>query len=185
MNDDIDKAAQDDPEWVVWRSQVEDAAARLFSDTLLRVPGDWVTPAGKPLGPMPVGVDVYSDEMVDDWLADAFGYLFPSEDSLSEPDQADAVSQLVAYVGEYFVRRLGGRWVNRPSEMVLFGFGPTIRYGWTDSSDNPEDLIFSAAEERDFDSTIGQAWYSRSVDYAEAHGLPHSQFDVERKHGLR
>src|SRR5690606_33234671 len=59
-------ASQDDPEWVVWRSQVEDAAAALFTDTLLRVPADWMTPVGKPVGPMPVGVDVYSDEMVDD-----------------------------------------------------------------------------------------------------------------------
>lgn len=87
----------------------------------------------------------------------ALGCLFLSEDSLSEPDQAEAVSPLVAYVGEYFVRRLGGRWVNRPSERVLFGFGPTIRHDWTEAFGNPENLVFSAAEEGDFDNTIGQA----------------------------
>ncbi|WP_280414972.1 hypothetical protein [Nocardia carnea] len=185
MNDDVDRAAQDDPEWVVWLSQVDDAAAALFTDSLSRVPADWSTPAGKPVGPMPVGVDVYSNEMVDDWLSDAFGYLFPDEDSLMESKNTDTVAQFVAYIGEYFVQRLGGRWVNRPSETVLFGFGPAIYYDWTEDSDNPEHLLFSAAEEGDFDNTIGQAWYSRSVDYAQAHGLPHSQFDFERKHGLR
>lgn len=30
VNDGIDTAAQDDPEWVVWRSQIEDAVAGPF-----------------------------------------------------------------------------------------------------------------------------------------------------------
>ncbi|MFI5716033.1 hypothetical protein [Nocardia sp. NPDC051750] len=180
----IDKAAQEDPEWVVWSSteHIAEAIDRLFTETLPRVPADWKTLSERVVGPMPQGVDRYSNEMALHWIDDVFDFFFPDEDSLSEPERADAVTQFVAYIGDYFVRHCGGRWVNRPSEAVLFDFGPTIYYDWTGESDNPEDLLFSAVEQGDF-MHVTLEWYSRSIDYAEAHGLPHEGRELRRKYG--
>jgi hypothetical protein len=195
MNDDIDKAAQDDPEWVVWSSpeQISGRIDRLFTELLPQVPADWKTRTGsaKPIGPMPVGVDRYSDEMALHWVDDAFDYFVPDEDALFEPASIELAHAFVAYIGEYFVRHCDGRWINNP-EMgrVLFAepgrlytFGPTIRYDWTDEADYPVNMLFDAPNV-EFGSAVVSQWYSRSVDYAEAHGLEHEGLELRRKHGL-
>ncbi|MBF6264880.1 hypothetical protein IU443_21655 [Nocardia farcinica] len=187
MNDDVDANAQDDPEWVVWSSNqhTADAIYRLFTETLPRVPigGErgWRTPAGEPVGPMPQGVDRYSDEMALYWISDVFDFFLPDEDALYEPARAEVVTQFVCYIGEYFIRHCEGRWINEPGEKVLYRFGPTIRYDWTGIVDNPEDLLFSAVEEGDF-RCVTSEWFSRTIDYAEAHGTAHEGLDIRRKH---
>ncbi|WP_040833762.1 hypothetical protein [Nocardia brevicatena] len=188
MDDGIDKAAQDDPEWVVWSSpqHIAEEIDRLFTETLPSVPigglTGWTTPAGKVVGPMPQGVDRYSNEMADHWLSDVFRYFFPDEDALFEPDRADVVTQFLCYIGEYFVRYCGGRWINDPEARVLHEFGPTIRYDWAETVDYPVNMLFDAAEAGFISITF--EWHSRAVDYAEAHGIPHEGVELRRKHGL-
>ncbi|WP_063060435.1 hypothetical protein [Nocardia sienata] len=185
--DDIDKAAQNDPEWVVWSSPERISAAidKLFAETLAGIPADWKTLTGsaKPIGSMPVGVDRYSDEMTLHWLDDAFDYLVPEEDVLYSDENRELVDQFTCYIGEYFVRHCGGRWVNDPEVQVFHSFGPTIRYDWTDQIDYPMNLLFDAADQNRF-MVISLGWYSRSIDYAETHGLAHEGLELRRKHGL-
>lgn len=185
--DDIDKAAQDDPEWVVWSSPERISAAidKLFTETLPAIPADWKTRTGsaKPIGPMPVGVDRYSDEMALYWLDDAFDYFFPEEDVIYEPDNRELVDQFVCYIGEYFVRHCGGRWINDPEMHLFHSFGPTIRYDWTNEGDYPMVLLLDAAAQQHF-MVARVGWRSRSIDYAEAHGLEHEGLELRRKHGL-
>ena len=195
MNDDIDAAAQDDPEWVVWSSpeRIQRAVDALFAETLPAVPADWKTRTGSayPIGPMPQGLDRYSDELTLHWLDDAFDYFFPDEDTLFESRNADLVDQFVCYIGEYFVRHCGGRWINDPEmggvlsseDGRLYGFGPTIGYDWTDETDYPVIMLFDAPN-TDFRRAISSEWYSRAVDYAAAHGLEHEGLDLLREHGL-
>ncbi|MFD4403866.1 hypothetical protein ACFWPH_14015 [Nocardia sp. NPDC058499] len=184
VKDDIDKAAQDDPEWVVWSSpqQTAEAIDRLFIKSLPTVPADWKKHSGSAIGPMPQGVDRYSREMTD-WVEDAFNYLLPDDDALTERDNAVLVNGFVCYIGEYFVRYCDGRWVNDPELKVLYEFGLSICYDWTDSADYPEDLLFSSANQGDFTVAAFQ-WYSRTVDHAYAHGLPHAQLELEKKLGV-
>ncbi|WP_280420858.1 hypothetical protein [Nocardia carnea] len=188
MNDDIDTAAQDDPEWVVWSSPERISAVidKLFTETLPRVPPDWKTQTGSayPIGPMPQGLDRYSDELTLHWLDDAFDYFFPEEDVILEPKNRDLVDQWVCYIGEYFVRHCGGRWINDPEVSVLHGFGPTIRFDWIDETDYPMNLLLDAADQPQRFRVVTAAWYSRAVDYAKAHGLEHEGIDLLREHGL-
>ncbi|MET8797357.1 hypothetical protein ABZV91_13085 [Nocardia sp. NPDC004568] len=62
---DIDEAAQVAPEWA-WSipGASRQLSTRLFTDTLPGVPADWKSRTGsaKPIGPMPQGIDRYSDE---------------------------------------------------------------------------------------------------------------------------
>ncbi|MGW5384162.1 hypothetical protein [Nocardia sp. NPDC003963] len=195
MIDEIDKAAQDDPEWVVWSSpeRVSRVIDWLFTEALPRVPADWRTQTGsaEPIGPMPVGVDRYSDEMALHWVDDAFDYFFPDEDELFEADKIELVNAFVAYIGEYFVRHCGGRWINNPDmgrvlsaePGRLYEFGPIIRYDWTDEIDYPVNMLFDSPG-GDFRPSVISEWYSRAVDYAEAHGLEHEGLELKRKHGL-
>ncbi|MEV3963678.1 hypothetical protein AB0M34_22765 [Nocardia sp. NPDC050193] len=183
---DIDRAAQDDPEWVVWSSPERISAAidKLFTETLPGIPADWKTRTGSaaPIGPMPVGVDRYSDELTLYWLSDAFDFFFPDEDVIYEPENRELVDQFVCYIGEYFVRHCGGRWINEPEARVWDEFGPTIRYDWPTTVDFPVNLLFQAAEQGfEYVTTI---WYSKSIDYAAAHGLEHEGLELRRKHGL-
>lgn len=194
MNDEIDESAQDDPEWVVWSrpQRIQVAIDRLFTETLPQIPTDWKTRTGsqKPIGPMPGHVDRYSGEMALNWVDDAFDYFFPTEDAPFEVDNAEVVDQFVCYIGEYFVRRCDGRWINDP-EMggVLFSaagrlheFGPTIRYDWTDEVDIPMNLLYLSVEQG-FVYTTSE-WYSRTVDHALVHGIPHEGVDLLREHGM-
>ncbi|MFQ6226296.1 hypothetical protein [Nocardia sp. NPDC002869] len=193
--DEIDVAAQDDPEWVVWSSpeRIAGVIDWLFTEALPRVPADWKTQTGsaKPIGPMPLGVDRYSDEMALHWLDHAFDYFFVDEDALFDADKTKLVDAFVAYIGEYFVRHCDGRWINDPSMgRVLFAedgrlqnFGPTIRYDWTDEADYPVNMLFDSPD-AEFGSAVVGEWYSRAVDYAKAHGLEHEGLDLQRKHGL-
>lgn len=187
MNDDIDAAAQDDPEWVVWSSpeRIQRAVDTLFAETLPAVPADWKTQTGSayPIGPMPQGLDRYSDELTLHWLDDAFDYLFPQEDVIYEPEARDRVDQMICYIGEYFIRHCGGRWINDPEMRVLHSFGPTIRYDWTFKEDYPMNLLLDAADKNRF-VVVTAAWYSRRVDYAQAHELEHEGLDLLREHGL-
>ncbi|WP_033247074.1 hypothetical protein [Nocardia carnea] len=181
MDLEIDAAAQDNPEWVVWSAEahIANEIANLFTETLPTVPADWKNPAGDVVGPMPVGVDIYSDEMALDWVYDVFPYFFPDEDSVY--DKVDLVNQFTCYIGDYFVKHCGGRWVNDPEAKVLHEFGPMICYDWTSEVDYPVNLLFDAAE-AGF-GAVATDWYSRTVDYAEAHGLPHPGVERRRNHG--
>ncbi|NKY37618.1 hypothetical protein HGA13_31810 [Nocardia speluncae] len=195
MNDDIDAAAQDDPEWVVWSSpeRIQRAVDTLFVETLPTVPADWKTQTGSAyrIGPMPQGLDRYSNELTLHWLDDAFDYFFPDEDALFEPRNAELVNAFVAYIGEFFVRKCDGRWINNPDmggvlssgDGRLYGFGPTIRYDWIDETDYPVVMLFDAPG-TDFRQAVSSAWYSREVDYAAAHGLDHEHLELRREHGL-
>jgi hypothetical protein len=123
--EEIDMAAQDDPEWVVWSSpeRIAGVIDWLFTEALPRVPADWKTQTGsaKPIRPMPSGVDRYSDEMALHWVDHAFDYFFVDEDALFDADKTELVDAFVAYIGEYFVRHCDGRWINDPSMgRVLF-----------------------------------------------------------------
>ncbi|WP_327147291.1 hypothetical protein [Nocardia sp. NBC_01329] len=187
MSDEINRSAQDDPEWVVWSSpeRISERIDKLFTETLPGVPADWKTRTGsaKPIGPMPVGVDRYSDEMTLHWLDDAFDYVVPDEDVLFEPGNTELVNAFVAYIGDYFVRHCDGRWINDPEMQLFHSFGPTISYDWTDETDYPINLLLDAAAQKRF-VVITTEWYSRSVDYAATHGLEHEGLELRRKHGL-
>lgn len=190
MNENLDEAAQQNPAWVAWARPQRIAAEidRLFTETLPRVPiggtKGWTTPAGLAVPPMP-RADRYSDEMKLYWITDVFDYFFPDEDSIYEPEQAEVADQFVCYIGEYFVQHCGGRWVNDPTVGgPLYEFGPAIAYDWTGSTDFPVDLLFTAVEEHDF-SHVTDEMYSRGVDYAEAHGLPHEVLELQRRYSQK
>ncbi|MET8799517.1 hypothetical protein ABZV91_24360 [Nocardia sp. NPDC004568] len=182
---DFDEAAQQHSAWVEWSrpQRIAEAIDHLFTDTLPAVPTDWRTHSGKALGPMPQGVDRYSNEMAGNWLSEAFRYFFPDDDALTESDNAELVNQFICYIGDYFVRHCDGRWVNDPEAKVLHEFGPAICYDWTTDIDYPVNLLFDAAETDGF-ICVTLEWYSRTVEYAKAHGLPHEQLELERNHGL-
>lgn len=188
LNDDIDTTAQDDPEWVVWSSpeRIQRAVDTLFTETLPGVPAEWRTRTGSAysIGPMPHGLDRYSDELTLHWLGDAFDYFFPEEDVILEPKNRDLVDQWVCYIGEYFARHCGGRWINDPEVGVLHSFGPTIRFDWIDETDYPMNLLLDAADQPQRFLMVTAAWYSRTVDYAAAHGLEHEGLDLLRERGL-
>lgn len=182
FDDQIDQAAQDDPEWVAWSQpqRLTGAIDKLFTETLPRVPTDWTDHTGDAIGPMPQGVAPYSREMVDYWLKKAFNYLIPDDDALYERDNADLANQFVCYIGEYFVRYCRGTWVNDPEAKLLYPFGPSICYDWTDDADYPVNMLFDAAETDGF-MAVGFDWYSRTVDYVKAHDLPLEQIEQGRK----
>lgn len=184
MTNDIDTAAQDDPAWVAWASpqRIQAAIDTLFTETLPRIPADWKTPTGseRPIGPMPVDVDRYSEEMTLHWLDYAFRYYFPDEEAVYEPENGEVVDQFVSYIGEYFVQHCGGRWVNDPEARVFHDFGPTIRYDWTSAVDFPIVLLLDSAVQGFEYATL--QWYSRTVDFAEAHGLPHEGRELRRRY---
>lgn len=183
MYEDIAPAAQEDPEWVAWLSQVDTAVDRLFGETLPSVPADWETLSDKAVGPMPQ-VDRYSNEMSLYWITDVLDFFFPDEEALYEHERADIVNQFVCYIGEYFVRHCGGEWVNDPEARVFHTFGPTICYDWTTDADYPINMLFKAVESANF-MHVTSEWYTRSTDYAEAHDLPHDGRELRRKHGQR
>ncbi|WP_040840043.1 hypothetical protein [Nocardia brevicatena] len=184
MDQGIDTAAQDDPEWVVWSSpqRIQAAVDKLFGETLPRIPADWKVHTGsaEPIGPMPMGIDRYSDEMALHWIDDAFDYFFPGEDSVFEPDNAEIVDQFVCYIGEYFVRHCDGRWINDPEAGVLHDFGPTICYDWTSAADFPMNLLLDSVEQGFEYATL--AWHARTVEH-EAHGLPHEGRELRHTYG--
>lgn len=183
---ELDQAAQNDPEWIVW-SQPEHIAAevdRLFTETLPRVPADWKKPSGEGVGSMPEGVDRYSEEMTLHWIIYVFDYFFPDEDALYEPELAEVENQFICYIGDYFVRHCDGRWINEPSSSVRYPFGPSIGYDWTRTIDNPEDLLYMAVCDGDF-IRVTSEWYSRTIDHAEAFDLPHEGRELRQKYGNR
>ncbi|WP_280426389.1 hypothetical protein [Nocardia carnea] len=189
---EFDEAAQRDPSWQLFArpERISEQIDLLFTQTLPTVPigGEhgWTTPAERTVGPMPQGVDRYSDEMTLYWIEDVFDYFFPDEDALTDPSDPLMVDQWVCYIGNYFVQHCGGKWVNVPelADGALYGYGPSIVYDWTDTEiDFPVDLLYTAVEDADFQH-VTQEWYSRSVDYAEVHGLPHEQLELEKKLGI-
>ncbi|MBB5916811.1 hypothetical protein BJY24_005723 [Nocardia transvalensis] len=197
MDDDlgIDAAAQDDPAWREWSrpERIAHQVDRLFSETLPAVPtgpGGWTTPAGDPLPPMPA-VARYDDAMKLHWLADVFGGFFPDEDSLLVADNADLADQFVCYIGQYFVERCGGRWINDPSlGGMLYEFGPAVAFDYLPPSEtavspgvHPVHLLFEAAADGDF-AVVTDAMYSASASYAEAHGLAHEALQLRGQHDL-
>ncbi|NKY59155.1 hypothetical protein [Nocardia flavorosea] len=182
---EIDESAQNHPVWLQWSrpQQISESIDRMFTETLPGVPADWRTHSGKSVGPMPQ-VDRYSDELTLFWLKEVFGYFFPDDDALTEPGNARVANEFACYVGNYFVQHCAGRWTNDPDVGgLILPSGPVITYEWTAAVDDPVDLLFTAAEQDGF-SWVTQAWYSRSVDYAKVHGLPHKFFQVEQELGL-
>ncbi|WP_280457801.1 SAM-dependent methyltransferase [Nocardia carnea] len=184
-NDLFDKAAQTDPAWLDFArsNRITAQVDRLFTETLPTVPtgpAGWKSYAGNAVPPMPQ-VDRYSDDMTLQWLADVFEYFLPEADTvIDNPDLAD---QWVCYIGEYFVRHCGGKWINAPriADGMLYKFGPAIAYDWTDALDMPVDVLYSAVEEQDF-TVVNDQWYDRTVEYAEVHGLPHEAIEHRQSH---
>lgn len=178
----FDHDAQRDSSWLEW-SRPERIAARvdaLFADTLPLVPN---------LAPMP-DAGRYSDEMLE-WLADAFEYFFPDVDALDEPDNNDLADRWVCYIGEALRTRAGGEWFNAdgeyPSVLYQEKFTPAIGYRWGNNPDDITDLLYDAVEADggpDFNLMIGSEIYSREIDFAREHGIPHAFDEVRKQHGL-
>ncbi|MGW0251161.1 hypothetical protein ACWDYH_31485 [Nocardia goodfellowii] len=174
--------AQHAPEWLAWVQPDRIAAQveRLFTVTLPAEPG---------LSPRP-DADRYSDEMLG-WVGDAFEKLLPDDDALYELDNADLADQFVCYVGTALVERAGGEWfelaLDEGSVIYDMKFTPAIGYRYGGSPDDITDLLFEAVEADDgpdFFGVIGTRVYLQSIDYADAHGIPHPHHEVRRQHGL-
>lgn len=168
----INDAAQADPAWQAWSDPAAVAAQveRLFTETLPGVPN---------LVPLP-DTDRYSRAVLT-WMTDPFQFLFPDENALISPERASVVEQFVCYLGEWLRHNAGGVWFAGgagPEGSALAGmvFTPSIAYPFTRSIDDLTDLMFQAVESEDgtdFNMTIAADLYSRTVEYAEYHGIPH------------
>ncbi|AYF76515.1 hypothetical protein D7D52_24875 [Nocardia yunnanensis] len=177
-----DEDAQHNPEWMAWVDPASIAAQidALFSESLASVAD----------GDVPPPADRYTQETVW-WVCERFNELFPDVDALYERDNRRAANGFLCYFGEALRALAGGEWFARAgvgSILVPGGsFTPAIGYRWGYDADDITNLLFEAAEApggTDAVDAIGDEIYSRSVDYAKAHGIPHDFDEVRRKHGL-
>lgn len=157
---------QQNPAWLAWLGGMDDALERFLT------------------------VDV-ADMPTDPWSMDGLGHaeqaaliIFPSMDSVLAPENRELADRFQRFIGETYVRRFEGEWMNVPgnSDHMARGFEPAVRQPFSDMYLTVVTQLTAAMHRRS-----GNQWarvYSRSAaTYAEwqAGGrLPLSEWEALR-----
>ncbi|WP_280383380.1 hypothetical protein [Nocardia wallacei] len=149
------EADESQPEWQEWLDGIRSRMSTFLTATVPGMPQPW-----------------WSNDALHH-IEDVFARFFPDEDSLSNPDKFGIADQFVTYIGECFVRRAGGIWMNLPGEgqPLYESFGPGVFFGYSKDDINCVESLASAAESRDFGEVTGDM-ISHLVDYAHYLDVP-------------
>lgn len=92
---------------------------------------------------------VWWDTPVLEHIETAVADLFPDVEALTAPGRAEIADQFVCFLGELFVHRAGGLWINvaGDGDPLYDLIGPSIAFEHTLAIENVVDLALSAVED--------------------------------------